>query len=391
LRFPTKKIGAFVAIIAATVYLGLSGANIATQRAYIMALVILVAVLIDRPAFTLRAVGLAALIVLLIRPETMLQPGFQMSFAATTGLVAVFDRMRSFTLLQDWPFLIRIPVNFVFFLALSSFVAGTATAPFSAFHFNQMAQYGLLANILAVPLMGMMVMPSAVLALLCFPLGAEGVAFEAMGLGISWILMVAHFVAGLDGSVLLIVKPYWWVLPILTLGLLWACLWPPRIGWLGALPCLYAASHWAATDRPDVLITENGRLIGVQTEEGRAINLERGQSFAVDSWLENDAQGVDRESALRFYPFRGPEGRMQLWEDPLIHYSYAKEKVTCEGALLIVPRLRREDVEGKNCSVFAAEDFRQKGAISIDVNNGITITGARSVTVGRPWSPPVPQ
>ncbi len=93
LRIPTKKIAAVGALAAGAFYLAVAGGNVATERAFIQVAVMFTAVLLDRRAVTLRSVAIAALIVLAHRPESLLGPGFQMSFAATTALVAVFTGM----------------------------------------------------------------------------------------------------------------------------------------------------------------------------------------------------------------------------------------------------------------------------------------------------------
>ncbi|WP_338153225.1 ComEC/Rec2 family competence protein [Pseudophaeobacter leonis] len=172
LRCNVKKIAACAALMAAVAYLAISGGNVATERAFIMVSVLLVAVLLDRRAFSLRAVAVAATLVLLRRPETLLSPGFQMSFAATTALVAVFGAIRDHQLGLG-PAWLRPVLTVV----VSSAVAGLATAPYGAAHFNTLAHFGLLANVLAVPIIGLVVVPSAVLALCLAPLGVEEVGF----------------------------------------------------------------------------------------------------------------------------------------------------------------------------------------------------------------------
>ena len=144
----------------------------------------LVAVLIDRPALTLRSVALAALLVLALAPESLMEAGFQMSFAATIALIAAFEGLRG----QAWWQATQTDRRWRFAkpalgVAMTSLVAGLATAPVSAFHFNVVAQYGLLANLLAVPMMGVVVMPAAVVAGLLAPLGLDWLPLDGDGLG----------------------------------------------------------------------------------------------------------------------------------------------------------------------------------------------------------------
>ena len=229
LRYPIRKWAALGALAAATFYLLLSGGNVATQRAFIMAAVMLGAVLADRRAISLRSVALAAVVILLWRPEALLSAGFQMSFAATVALVAVFGAMRRHRAERfrnpvpgrapprRWPGWLRALGG----VALCSLVAGLATAPIAAAHFHRMADYGLLANLLSMPLMGTLVMPAAVLAAALWPLGLEWLGLALMEAGTRWILGVAHWVSGFQGAVRPVVAPPPWVLPLMALGALW--------------------------------------------------------------------------------------------------------------------------------------------------------------------------
>lgn len=291
LRVPTKKLAAGVALLASAAYLAMSGGNVSTQRAFIMAAVMLVAVMCDRRALTLRSVALAAVIVLVWQPEALMSPGFQMSFAATAALVWVFrqtrDRQRH---VPKW-------ARGVSALVMSSAVAGLATAPFGAAHFNQSATYGLIANLVAVPAMGAVVIPSAVLAACLAPFGLAQVGLWAMGLGIGWILAVADLVSGWPHAVRYIPQPGPIVLPLIVLGALVVMLWQGRGRWGGLAPMAAALVLWVQTDRPLLLVSADGGLVGARTTEGRALSRARGQGFVAQSWLENDGGDRDREAA----------------------------------------------------------------------------------------------
>ncbi|MGB1358053.1 MAG: ComEC/Rec2 family competence protein, partial [Paracoccaceae bacterium] len=189
LHFNAKKIAAGFAILIGFYYVMISGAAVSTQRAFIMVSIVMLGVFFDRRALSLHSVALAALVILAWRPEDVSSAGFQMSFAATIALVSVFQRIPA---LPRFSRLRRMPV---ISLILSSLVAGLATAPFSAAHFNQVSHYGLLANILSLPVMSFLVAPSAVLAMMLMPFGAEAVGLWGVDLGLRWILAVAHFFA----------------------------------------------------------------------------------------------------------------------------------------------------------------------------------------------------
>ena len=177
---PPKKIAACGAILAGAGYLALSGGNVATERAFVIALVGFGALLFDKRALSLRSVSVAASLVLLLRPNALLGPGFQMSFAATLALITVYTLWRA----NRWqpPPRWVLPILTV---VVSSLVARLATAPIAAAHFNIVAQYGLLANLVSVPLMGMVIMPAGVIALLLMPFELEAGALWLMGQGLS--------------------------------------------------------------------------------------------------------------------------------------------------------------------------------------------------------------
>ncbi|QUJ77848.1 ComEC/Rec2 family competence protein [Sulfitobacter albidus] len=292
LRWPTRAIAAGGALIVAAGYLALSGGNVATQRAFIMVAVALCALMIGRRAISLRAVAIAAVIVLILRPETLFSPGFQMSFAATTALVAVFGLIRD----RGWrlgPAWIQ-PAVAVF---ISSAVAGLATAPVAAAHFNAIAQYGLIANLASVPLMGVLVMPAALLAAVLSPLGLEWIGLEIMGLGLRWILFVAGLVADLPDGRRFVPSPDPLVLPLFALGSLLLMLWVGRMRWAGGVVVAASFVLWAQTDRPDLLIDAEGKLVGLMTPEGRALSRDRAGGFVARNWLENDGERIAQDVA----------------------------------------------------------------------------------------------
>lgn len=292
LRVNTKKLAAAVSLPIAAFYLALSGANLATARAFVMVAVMLGAVLFDRRALTLRSVAIAATLLLLIQPESLLDPGFQMSFAATVALIVGFRAMDAALAARGW--LARQGGT----LVLSSLIGGMATAPYAAAHFNRFADYGFVANLLTVPVMGAVVMPAGAMAALLAPLGLARPALWVMEQGSAWILYVAAAAAARHGAVTGIVEAGAGVLPLLTLGLLALVLGPWRLlRWAGAVALAVALLHWQATARPLLLIAPDAELAGLMGPDGRALSKPKGQGFAAKSWLENDGDLVDQATA----------------------------------------------------------------------------------------------
>ncbi|MFM7443764.1 MAG: ComEC/Rec2 family competence protein, partial [Tabrizicola sp.] len=256
LRVNTKKVAAVISLAVALFYLLLSGSNVATERAFIMISVFLGAVLLDRRALTLRSVAVAGAILLLVQPESLLNPGFQMSFAATIALIVGFAALDGSVYRQRLPRWL-LPV---FTLVLSSVIGGFSTAPYAAAHFNRFTDYGLLANLLTVPVMGAVIMPAGAVAALLAPVGLEALPLWVMEQGARWILFVAHWIAGLEGSVTAIPAPGLWVIPLFTLGAIWLILWRGRVQAVGLVPVVGAFVLWAVAERPLLLISGDGRL-----------------------------------------------------------------------------------------------------------------------------------
>lgn len=383
LRVQSKKVAAAGALIVAAGYLALSGGNVATERAFIMVAVALTAVMLNRRAISLRAVAIAATIVLFLRPEALLGPGFQMSFAATTALVAVFGYMRDHQISMgpNW----AKPVVAVL---ISSGVAGLATAPIGAAHFNALSHYGLLANLTSVPMMGTVVIPAAVLALVLAPFGLDWIGLWIMGVGLRWILEVGHFVAGLDGARSFVHGPGVAVLPMIALGFLWLCLWQGRTRMIGVLPVLAAFWLWVSTDRPIGLIAENGALVGVMTGEGRALSKAKGAGFVARNWLENDGESIDQLTAAA----RWPETRVASLPGGIEVLHLAGKKAVggfsgCAEGQIIVANLDLPKT-ASDCILLDPTRLRDKGAIAITTGkNGVKLTSVRDVTGDRLWSP----
>lgn len=351
LRVPARSIAAGGALIAAAGYLALSGGNVATQRAFVMVAVALIALMLGRRAISLRTVAIAATIVLILRPEALMGPGFQMSFAATTALVAVFGwiRDRNISMGPSW----FKPVSAV---VISSAMAGIATAPIGAAHFNTIAQYGLLANLASVPLMGVLVIPAAVVAVVLSPLGLEAVGLWVMNLGVRWILYVAHYVAELPQARSYVVGPNAWVLPLLALGFLTLLLWRGRLRWFGVLAMTASFVIWSGTQRPDVLISDTGTLVGVMTAQGRALSKKRGAGFVARNWLENDGEGEDQSAAY------------DKWDqtNDVIHLSGKRAVAAFKGCTkgqLVISSVALPK-RGLPCAVHDPESLQQTGALA---------------------------
>ncbi|MCF1710947.1 ComEC/Rec2 family competence protein [Tabrizicola sp. J26] len=387
LRVNSKKVAAVVALAVSAFYLALSGANVATERAFVMVAVMLVAVLADRRAFTLRAVALAATLLLLWQPDSLLAPGFQMSFAATIALVAGFDALRS------WPRLLTLPRwgRVVMVAVLSTVIAGLATAPLGAGHFNRFTDYGMIANLLTVPVMGMLIMPGAVIAALLAPFGLAAPGLWAMEVGARWILAVAHLVAGWEGAVTGIPAPVPAVLPTMALGALWLVIWQGRARWIGIAPILAAILLWGIVPRADLLVSADGGLAGILGPQGRALSTATGAGFAAADWLENDGDLADQEEAARREGFTGPPARRRFrlgqWRGIVLKGKGALSTLgpACRENDLVILAADLADLP-EGCTVIDRAELALSGAIAgwLEPDGALRLVPANRAT--RAWT-----
>jgi len=291
LRYPVRKWAAGCALAAASGYLLLSGASVSTRRAFIMIAIMLLAVLIDRRALTMRNVALAALIVLVLAPESILTPGFQMSFAAVAALVATYsaltDRARRKAKQPPANPVARIALKTgrnIGGLALTSLVAGLATGLFAAYHFHRVAPFGLIANMLAMPLVSILVMPSALLSMIAMPFGLEAFPLQLMDRALAPVVSTAEWVANLEpagntGHISPMAVAFG-ATALLCVTLLKSGLRLVAIP-LVAVSVMTLNSTW----KPDVLILENGKQIAVSDDDGQLRLLRpKAEKFSTGIW-----------------------------------------------------------------------------------------------------------
>lgn len=291
LHYPIRKWAAAAALLATTGYVVISGGSVSAQRAYIMISIMLVALLFDRRALTMRNVAIAALAVLFLAPHAILTPGFQMSFAAVSALVATYEaltrrkRMRRSSENSGFrPSFVKSVLRPVGGLALTSLIAGIATGLFAAYHFHRVAPLGLLANLLAMPLVSLAVMPAALFSMLLMPFGLEGPALAALETAIQPVVAIARWVAGLQGAGATgIVSVF--TTAAGTVALLLATLFKTRLRWLALVPLALGLMSLGMTERPDVLVHENGQQIGVfDDDEGMRLLRPRAGVFTTTIW-----------------------------------------------------------------------------------------------------------
>ncbi|WFU20300.1 ComEC/Rec2 family competence protein [Bradyrhizobium sp. CB3481] len=396
--YAIKKWAAAAALAAAAFYLLLSGAEVATQRSFFMTAVVLIAVMVDRRAITFRTLAVAALIVLTVAPEALVHPSFQMSFAATLGLVALVQiGMPRLFATADHTATARAALwggRELTMLLLASLVAGLATMPYAAFHFHRVTPYGVLANLAAMPVVSAIVMPAGLLGLVAMPFGFDRLFWAIMGFGIDWMIAVTQWVAALPGAVGRV--PAFGIGPLVaaSFGIILLGLLRTPLRWSGAALVLVAAMWAARVTPPDILISADGRHVGVRGQDGRLhmMHAVKGSqdTFLLKEWLAADADartvadpsltsGVSCDDSGCVVPSAG---------GALVAQAFRPEAFAddCERTALIVTL--RQAPAACEASVIDGGRLRRQGAMALRRSReGLAVEAVKPRGIDRPWSP----
>ncbi len=287
LRWPTRQLSALAALAAGAFYMLLTGMHLPILRSFAMAALATLGLVLGRRAVSLRGLSLAASVLLLLWPPEVLGVSFQMSFSAVLALISGYEAMRPvFARLHGDGAWHRRTGLHLLALALTSLLAGTASAPFAAAAFGRVQLYFVLANMLAVPLTALWVMPCGVLGLLLMPLGLERLALLPMGWGIAVVLWIGRSVSAWPAAVVLVPPIPPWGLLLVAGGMALLGLLRVRARWLGALPLLLGLLSPALARRPDLLVSADSRLTAVHGEGDGMLMLPRSGAsrFTREDW-----------------------------------------------------------------------------------------------------------
>lgn len=396
--FPVKKWSAAAALAAALFYLLLSGAEVATQRSFFMTAVVLIAIMFDRRAVTFRTLAIAAMIVLAIAPEALVHPSFQMSFAATLGLVALVQ--------IGMPRMLASPDNSptakialwggreIATLVLASLVAGLATTPYAAFHFHRVTPYGVFANLAAMPVVSAVVMPAGLLGVAAMPFGFDGMFWWIMGTGIDWMIVVTQWVAGLPGAIGRIAA--FGIGPLIgaSVGIILLGLLRTPLRWSGAIVLVFSVIWGVTVPQPDIVISADGRNVGVRGKDGR-LHLMRDakNSFLLKEWLAADADPrLSTDSSLANGVSCDKAGCVApMANGTFIALAFTPEALAddcARAALVVTPR----QVVSHACQSLTIDRnrLRRQGAMALrQTRAGFVVDASRAKGIDRPWSPAV--
>ncbi len=317
-RRPVRKYAAFAGLLAIAGYLVISGGEVAAQRSFLMLAVMLLALMFDRAALTMRNLAISAIVVLVIAPHEVMGPSFQMSYAATAALVGAYglwsERRAANLASPPEPSgtvagrALRRTAGIVSGLLVTSLVAGLATSAYGAYHFQRISPLSLPANLAVMPVVSGIVTPAAVLAAIAMPFGLDGFFLDIMGKGIAAMVAVAEWMSARSPvDAVGLISGY--AVIALTAALIVATV---ATTWLRLLAIPVAVAGCAmlgAAREPDILIAEDARLVAFRTADGRlALNQPRGDGFTAESWMRalatNDLARPGSEKAVA-RPFVG--------------------------------------------------------------------------------------
>ncbi|MBP7704380.1 MAG: ComEC/Rec2 family competence protein [Caulobacter sp.] len=396
LRVPGKKVAAVAGLMAVGGYLVISGMPPPAERAAVTAAVAFAAILADRQAISLRALALAALIILLAQPEAATAPGFQMSFAATAALVALAEMWPRPVKEIDTPWWIRGPQAVAVWLAAAiaaSFVAGLATGPFAMHHFNRVASYGLVANLLVAPLSSFVIMPFLAIGAVLEPFGLGGPFLAVAGWGIEAMVGVGAATATRPGAQVTVASAPPAALPLAFLGVMILCLWQGRLRWLGA-PLAAAVLVWPRPPAPDVWIASDGASAAVRDADRAILLRPDSRRFAADLWSRRRGLAVDEDAEAardarfrcdRFACLPTRDGDPALWAGRKTPKPEVFDELCAHGRLVVM----RSPDPGWRCDgafLLSAADFERGGAAELwRTKDGWKVRWANDLRGRRPW------
>jgi competence protein ComEC len=394
LRCPIKKWAAAAAMLGALGYLLISGAAFATVRSYIMISIMFLAVLLDRPAIALRNVALAALAILLLWPESLFDAGFQMSFAAVVALVSAYEWLRLRDAERQGPGRRGLVANALLFLGgivTSTLVAGLAVAPFGIYHFHNTQQFAMLANVLAIPICNLVVMPAALLALATMPFGLEAAPLRLMGLGIEAMVWCAHTVSSLPGAVGRVPAIPTHAFGLMVAGGLWCALWGTRWRLLGVAPIALGLMLATTAPRPDVLVGRGAALVAVRGADGKLSALaRRGSAFELARWLEHDGDGRPPAEVGKAQAFRCDRLSCTAEVKGLrlaVTGSAAALRDDCALAAILVLRFPKPRGCRPAAGLIDRDQVISRGAHALTIENGkVRIETVADARGDRPWA-----
>lgn len=269
-------------------YTLLTGAEVPTVRSCLGALLVLFALVLGREPLSVRMLAVAAFAVLLVWPESLVGPSFQMSFAAVLAIIALHNSgpIRAFLAPREERWITR-QMRRAAMLLVTGLVIEAALTPIVLFHFHRAGLYGAFANVVAIPLVTLVSMPAIALGLVLDLGGIGAPAWWIVDKSLQALLAIAHWTAEQPGAVKLMPQMGYGTYALFLGGGLWLALWRGRARLLGLMPVTVGGIALAVTPVPDVMVSTDGRHVAITGEGPRLLMLRESRSdYALSNMLE---------------------------------------------------------------------------------------------------------
>ncbi|WP_265030630.1 ComEC/Rec2 family competence protein [Wolbachia endosymbiont (group B) of Athalia cordata] len=382
LKYNTKKISAFFTILPTTFYLLITGMQISAQRAYIMVILVLVAIMIERKYRGLIAIAFAASVILIVEPEAILKPGFQMSFSAVLALVASYQ-INANKFLKIIKYFVSIMI--------SSIIASLATVPYTIYNFNYFSISGIITNLIAIPIVTLIIIPLGIIYVLLIPLGTQWIITPLMERPIDSVLYITNAIANLQYLVIPIRTFPASSIIIITLGLLWLCLWERNWRFFGIFFILLGIFSSAMYRTPDILVSADN--LAVKEGDNLLYSLTRkNRNFVVKTWAKQNGQN----QIVNHTKFSNSNKRLKCNDYGCIYnkgnnksvlLAHKREDIleNCNNVDLVI-QLSKFNHPACNTKIIKYSDLEVYGTHSIWLtNSGVNVSKVRS---NRPWHKP---
>lgn len=398
LRFPVKKIAAVGALVVLAAYLIVSGSSVPALRSFVMACVAFGAILLDRPAISMRGLALAAFIVVLIFPESVIEPGFQMSFAATMALVALFEMLKRAphepALPTPGPLIgaLQATTRGIGGVLLISLVAGLATDPFAIYHFQRFSIYSLPANLITAPIMSFLVAPAAGAAAVLAPFGWAEPALQVMASALDLVAAVGQTFGERPEAVRALPRPPDAAFVLCVLALIWGCLWRGALRWFGVVMFAASVAMYATAPQPIVAFDGDTRAIYARGDDAWMLIAAPGRSTYARDRL-GAMLGISPPAIERLAPPEGCGEGGCVWRRGERTFAFVSDESglarACERGAVAITRAPAPEDFARRCEIAALIDDldARGGGFIYETEAGLQITRALHPDVQRPWTP----
>ena len=392
-----KKIAASGTILSTLFYVFIAGARVSTLRAFCMISFLFLSILLNRQVFSLRSVAVAAFIILVISPNMLLNPGFQMSFIAVLTLIGLYEHYPFFTHIPHLNFKKKIFYYF-FHLMLTSFFISLATLPYIIYHFNHIQLYGIITNLFAIPLMAFWIMPMALLFLLgyCFNFTFP---LLLMGKGIEFLYYLSFKITQLPGTEFLVPSISVWALILFTIGFLWFFLWKTSLRLWGAIPMICFLFCFLISKKADIYIAPDGRMIGVFFKDHFFVSHPYRSRFTTNIWMQRLACTQKKSfpyhnvqnryiDLKKTYPVCDINGCLFPFAHFLVAFPHNQKGFDedCQIADVIIAPFIKNKKKTPSKIIIDAHDIKKNGAYEINLSKKINLYTTYNVKGKRNWN-----